>query len=48
MDNIYFNQCILCDVLSCKYQKLNNCTLSAIKVSNQNNQTICKNYKKKN
>ena len=47
MEEIYYNQCIMCDVKTCKFHKENNCTLGKILVNTKNNQTNCASYQKK-
>lgn len=48
MNEIYFNQCILCNVKTCKYNNLKNyCTLGKIIVDKKNG-TNCASFENKN
>ncbi len=47
MNEIYFNQCILCNVKNCKYYHDKHCTLGEILVDQENKKTICASFEKK-
>ena len=47
MDDIYYNQCIVCKVKNCKYYRNRKCTLSEIEVNHQKNETFCASFEKK-
>lgn len=46
----YYNQRINCNVHICKYfdKQEEKCTLGAITIDQENKQTICKNFEKRN
>ncbi len=50
MNDIYFNQCILCTVENCMYHSKDNyCNLGKIEVKNQKKNTAnCASFKEKN